>query len=321
MSFMTERAFAVAPWTAAILVFLGSGLSCGARTGLPLPDSDEPLGGGGAPPITGGGGEGGLLGGGGTGGEGGAPPPDCVPGALLVYLVSEQSNLYSYKPSTGELKLKGALTCDFNDTPFSMSVDRKGLAYVHYWQTGELYFVNTKDASCEPSDFQPNQHGFQNFGMGFARDLATETDQLFVSEISFGMGAASKGLARIDTDTLELSFVGNYDNDVANHMEMTSSDDGNLYGYSLAPAGGGHLVQIDKTNAHILSATFLPVGQGSEASSLAFAYWNEDFYIFTGANGVTDVNRYRPADGSLTLVQQLSDVIVGAGVSTCDPMP
>jgi hypothetical protein len=105
---------------------------------------------------------------------------------------------------------------------------------------------------------------------------------------------------------------------LGNHMEMTSSNDGNLYGYSLDPAGGGWVVEIDKTNADILDAVFLPIG--SSANALAFAFWDGDFYIFTSDGATTDVNRYRPADGSVALVQVIDDVIVGAGVSTCDPM-
>jgi hypothetical protein len=295
---------------------------CGARTGLRV-DDDETDGEGGTDEGGGGAGEGGApLGGGGAGGAGGTGgeggmPPECEPGALLVYLVSSANNLYSYKPSDGALQVKGSLECDFSGpTPFSMGVDRTGMAYVLY-NDGNLYRVKTADASCTDTDFVPGQLDFTTFGMGFARNVETESDELFVSEITFG-GEGSEGLGKIDTETLELSFVGAYDSSLGDHMEMTSSSDGNLYGYSLDPSGGGWVVEIDKTNADILEATFLPVGD--QASALAFAFWNDDFYIFTSDGVTTDVTRYRPADGSVALVQQINDVIVGAGVSTCDPM-
>ena len=312
---------------AAVIAYLLAG-GCGARTGLPFGDGETeneagaPADGGGGSsdggsPITGGGGEGGSGGTGGEGGQGGMPP-ECVPGALLVYLVSSSNVLYSYKPSDGALQVKGTLSCDFSGpTPFSMGVDRVGTAYVLY-NDGNLYRVKTADASCEDTDFVPGQHDFVTFGMGFARDIATKTDELFVTEITFG-GDASKGLGKVDLETFELSVVGTYDSTLGDHMEMTSSSDGNLYGYSLDPGGGGWVVEIDKTSADILDATFLPVGQ--QASALAFAFWDDDFYIFTSnGNGVSDVNRYRPADGTVTLIQQIGDTIVGAGVSTCDPM-
>ncbi len=303
--------------------------ACGARTGLEL-ESERPLqaeGGGGADasgggPATGGaplggGGDGGTGGVGGEGGQGGMPP-ECEPGALLVYLVSSSDNLYRYDPSTSGLVSKGVLSCDpSGPTPFSMSVDREGTAYVLY-NDGNLYRVSTKDASCEATTFEVGQLGFTTFGMGFARDLDTKTDQLFVTEITFG-GDPSKGLGRIDTETLELTLVGTYDSSLGDHMEMTSSNDGNLYGYSLDPGGGGWVVEIDKTNADITDATHLPVG--NQNGALAFAFWTDDFYIFTSdGGGTTQVTRYRPLDGTVTALPPIADVIVGAGVSTCDPM-
>ncbi len=307
---------------AAVAYVLAGG--CGARTALPVDDGETeneaggPEGGGGSggggAPHTGGGGEGGT---GGEGGQGGMPP-ECEPGALLVYLVSSSNVLYSYEPSDGTLLVKGQLACDSSGpTPFSMGVDRVGTAYVLY-NDGNLYRVKTANASCEDTDFIPGQHGFVTFGMGFARDIATKTDELFVTEITFG-GDSSKGLGKVDLESFDLSVVGTYDSTLGDHMEMTSSSDGNLYGYSLDPGGGGWVVEIDKTSADILDATFLPVGQ--QASALAFAFWDDDFYIFTSnGNGVSDVTRYRPSDGTVTLIQQIGDTIVGAGVSTCDPM-
>ena len=297
---------------------IGLAAACGARTELGLPDGSERAGGG---SPEGGGGAGGL-GGGGMGGDGGmggqgGMPPECEPGALLVYLVSSSNLLYSYDPATGVVEVKGTLACDNSGpTPFSMGVDRTGTAFVLY-NDGNLYRVATSDASCEETDFVPGQFGFFNFGMGFARNADTDSDELFVTEINFGQGS-SLGLAQIDTETLELFPIGAYDSTLGDHMEMTSSSDGNLYGYSLDPSGGGWVLEIDKTNADILESTFLPVGD--QSSALAFAFWSDDFYIFTSTGAVTVVTRYRPADDTVTVVQQLGDVIVGAGVSTCDPM-
>ena len=42
-------------------------------------------------------------------------------------------------------------------------------------------------------------------------------------------------------------------------------------------------------------------------------------YSFTAPGGTTQVHRFRPSDGSVTLVAQVSETIVGAGVSTCAP--
>jgi len=315
--------------TTASLVFAAA---CGARSdlGVPAEQQQPPKGGeaglggggstndGGAPAIVGGmGGEGGM---GGDGNEGGSPP-ECEPGTLLVYLVSQNDNLYRYNPATGALVLKGTLECDTmgNASPFSMSVDRVGRAYVVYTD-GNLYRVDVGDASCEPTEYEPAQLDFFTFGMGFARDLENETDQLFVSDISISgtPEALSQGLATIDTETMTLSLVGTYDTALTNRMEMTSSNDGNLYGFALDQVSGGSIVRLDKTNADVLEQTFLPIG--TPGAALAFAFWSDDFYIFTTGGNGTLVTRYRPADGSVVQTQELGDVIVGAGVSTCDPM-
>ena len=305
-----------------VLFVLALAAACGARSELDLPTASLP--GGGASPV-GGGGRGGIAGIGGTGGFGGeggmggqgGMPPECEPGALLVYLVSSSNVLYSYDPSTGQVKVKGTLACDASGpTPFSMGVDRVGTAFVLY-NDGNLYRVSTEDASCSPTEFVPGQFGFFTFGMGFARNVDTDSDELFVTEINFDQ-LKSLGLARIDTDTLDLFFIVFYSSALGDHMEMTSSSDGNLYGYSLDQNGGGWILEIDKTNADILASTFLPVGD--QSSALAFAFWSDDFYIFTAAGPQTVVTRYRPADESLSVVKNIQDTIVGAGVSTCDPM-
>jgi hypothetical protein len=304
--------------TAFLLLFVGLAIgsiaACGARSELDVPEASGRTGGA----IPEGGGGAGGIGGGGMGGVGGVGgmPPECEPGALLVYLVSSSNVLYSYNPASGAVEVKGTLACDTTGpTPFSMGVDRTGTAFVLY-NDGNLYRASTSDASCKPTDFTVGQFGFFNFGMGFARNTETDSDELFVTDIKFGQGS-SLGLARIDTETLELFPISAYDSTLGDHMEMTSSSDGNLYGYSLDASGGGWVLEIDKTNADILKATFLPVG--NQSSALAFAFWSDDFYIFTSTGGVTEVTRYRPADDTVTVVKQIGDVIVGAGVSTCDP--
>jgi hypothetical protein len=57
----------------------------------------------------------------------------------------------------------------------------------------------------------------------------------------------------------------------------------------------------------------------SQGSGWAFAFWGGNFYTFTAPGGSTVVTRFDPNDGSIVQVAQTSDVIVGAGVSTCAP--
>lgn len=305
-------------------------VACGARTGLPIPEREEATGGsggeggGGAPPV---------------------PPPDAPPdtppdvpppiddckdpSTTFIYLVTAENTLWSFNPKNLVFTEIGFPDCEvsFGWSPFSMGVDRKGTAYVLYRTTdpgpngelipGQLFRVSTVDAKCEATDFEPGQLGFDWFGMGFSLDEAGgKTDSLYVAEISFG--APSEGLAKIDTETLEMSFIGGFTDPPGNVLEMTGSSDGALYAYFTTEFDGA-VVEFDKTNANILAETPLPIGA---PGALAFAFWNGDFYIFTseGGGNVTTVTRYQPSNGSLGVVTTLGQTVVGAGVSTCDPL-
>lgn len=247
-----------------------------------------------------------------------APPdvpelPPCDPDVLHIYLVTSETDLYRYRPDTGAFSLVGNLACSDFASPFSMGVARTGIAYVVY-NDGELYRVSTIDASCEPTDWIPGQGGFSTFGMGFAIDDDGEGETLHVAEINFGQ--PSMGLASIDTKTLKLNYIGPFSENPGFAIELTSSDDGNLYGYFLNSNGpGGFVVEIDKNTAEILSSVALPAG--GQGSALAFAYWGGDFYIFTSEGGQTTVTRYQPSNGSVQVVATLDRTVVGAGVTTC----
>jgi len=105
----------------------------------------------------------------------------------LVYVVDSDYRLLSFDPqkigSGDPFTLVGNLSCpaaapwpDFpaesaSATPFSMSVDRNGMAWVLY-TSGEVFNVSIADARCTSTGFQKGQAGFQLFGMGFVSDSA-----------------------------------------------------------------------------------------------------------------------------------------------------
>ncbi|HVY47567.1 MAG TPA: hypothetical protein VHB21_16875 [Minicystis sp.] len=304
-----QRRFLAAACVLGLAAGAGSVVSCGARSELEAPGAE------------GGGGSGGHRAHHHDGGPDAPPPEDCVEaGVTYVYLVTETNSLLAFYPPSLSVSKIGAIDCPAKGgaTPFSMGVDRAGIAYVVF-DDGELFRVSPADASCSPTPFVPGQHGFTTFGMGFSADMTDPGETLFVSQIDFaGSGASSKGLATIDTSSFELSFIGPYSADVG-AMELTGTGDGRLFGYALKPNGaGGAVLELDKQTAAILSRVPLPVGDSS--SALAFAFWGGDFYIFTtNQGGGTDVTRYRPADGAIDVVATIGEVVVGAGVSTCAP--
>jgi hypothetical protein len=250
-------------------------------------------------------------------------PPDVVvtncveAGVTFIYLVSEAGNLMAYYPPTNAFNTIGLIGCPASNT-FSMAVDRAGIAYVEF-NDGNLYRVDTANASCQTTSFVPGQDGIANFGMGYSADVTDRGETLYIAS-TVGNGGTS-GLGTIDTLDMKLSFIGQFSKPVGS-AELTGTGDGQLYGFSPNDVNGSHLVHIDKTNAAIMEDVVLPIlPAGAGAVAWAFAFWGGDFYFFTSTdNATTDVTRYRPADQSLVVVTTLpSDVIVGAGVSTCAP--
>jgi hypothetical protein len=321
---------------AGLLSVLSLSVACGARTELPGLRAGEDAG-----PSTGTGGEGGTTfagpiatsaggvggdgGGGNDGGggqnEGGSPPFEpCDPDVLFIYLVTSETDLYRFDPSAPPaeaFELIGSLQCptQLGGTPFSMAVSRSGRAYSVY-NSGELFRVNVKNAACTATDWAPPPSGeFTRFGMGYALDADGGGETLYVADITFEDPSA--GLGTIDTTDFSFRYIGPFSENPGRAIELTSSDDGALYGYFLNDGGGGTVVRIDEATGAILEATPLDVGAGG---SLAFAYWGGDFYIFNGqGGGLSQVWRYRPDVGSVELFAELPREIVGAGVTTCDP--
>lgn len=250
--------------------------------------------------------------------------PDAAPticddsGPPAVYVITAQSLLYRFDPPSATFIHIGTAFCQNSSVPFSMGVDRGGTAYVLY-RDGHLYKVDTKSAKCQPTAFSPFQLDWALFGMGFVFDPAGNADNLYVTESTYT--SPSKGLAKLDVETLKLSFIAPYASPFSNAIELTGTGDGRLFGFGL-PAGpqGSRLAEIDPATGKLLSSVELALG--NENSSFAFAYWGGDFYMFTApeATAPSDAHRYRPSDGSLTWVAKVNATVVGAGVSTCAPL-
>ena len=204
-------------------------------------------------------------------------------------------------------------------TPYSMAVDRQGIAYVVYTD-GELFRVSTLTASCKPTGFVVGQGGFSTeFGMGFSADVNDPGEKLFVA------GNASMELANIDTTTFKVTPIGTFSSPIG-EAELTGTGGGDLFAFGLVLTNGMtsalHLAHIDKATANVIGDAFVTLQSGSaQIYDWAFAYWGGDFYFFTSTDGNTSiVSRYHPG-GPLALptVATLSTAIVGAGVSTCAP--
>lgn len=252
-----------------------------------------------------------------------APLPDVpLPGCgydgteLVIYLLTAQAQLGTFDPVANTFRLIGTLNCPgaFLSSPFSMAVDRRGVAYVGY-DSGALYRVSTKDASCSATDFrnQTIPDGFTTFGMAFT----TEPD---LSEALYVASTGEDGrLARVDPSDLRFSLIGSFSPTVQD-AELTGSGAGRLFAFyrDWTTAGSSIVAQVDAQTAAVsnqvrLRGVLPQVGW-------AFAYWGGSFYLFAAPTEQgSEVFRYRPDAAQYERLAVLDQVVVGAGVSTCAP--
>lgn len=260
--------------------------------------------------------------GGTSGGDASTIPTDlgCAADTKLVYVMSRDSYLYKFDPPSGVFTAVGRIDC-FNGGAevFSMTVDRAGYVWILYTDE-QIYRVSTKDGSCNITAFTGGQLGFDRFGMAFSSDSPGGPESLYASDL------LGKGVARIDTKSFKLTYIGPYDGPVAGRAAaLTGTGDGHLHGFfTTDPARVG---EIDKKSGHVTpSAPLTGVKTGTD---WAFAFWGGDFWLFTADQSgslpqqaqTTKVTRYRPKDQSLTVtVPSAGFFVVGAGVSTCAPV-
>ncbi len=242
-------------------------------------------------------------------GTGGGRLYDCAAGTEFIYLIGQDGQLIRFDPENVAFSPIGTLNCPTGDSPFSMTVARDGFAWVEYADM-HLYRVDITTAACTPTDYVPNQIGFQRFGMGMVAASPESEETLYVADFD------GLGIAKLDRQTLKLELVGAFDQ-IFGAAELTGTADGRLFGFfpNESPAV---IAEIDPGTGSILSVVPQPVTAGL---AWAFAFWGGDFYLFTAPEGdMTRVDRYRPSDGTTTFLVNVPSIIVGAGVSTCAPL-
>ncbi len=255
-------------------------------------------------------------------------------GSQLIYVVDADYRLLSFDPnkigSGDPYSVIGQLNCpagaawpDFGETaatPFSMSVDRQGTAWVLY-SSGEIFKVSTTNAACTASNYQKGQKGFELFGMGFVSDAAgSEQETLFVAG-GDAMQLSSGNLGIIDRDRLTLSERGAINAGESN-PEMTGTGEGELYGF-FPGFFENFIARLDKNTGAVGQRWDLEPLSGS-VTAWAFAQWGGKFYMFVSTEGFLEsasaVRVFDPATGTESVAVADSPYrVVGAGVSTCAP--
>lgn len=262
-----------------------------------------------------------------TGSTDGGNQSGCSDAAKLVYVLSGDYELYSFNPAALEFARIGELDCptdERNVSPNSMAIDRSGTAWVGY-QNGELFKVDTSDASCTATGFDYRNQQFDKYGMGFSSNAAGSSEEslFLVGMRRTGSGDVGRGLFRLDTGSLEATALGDFSGNLEGETaELTGTGDAKLYGFfATSPAV---VAQVDKSTGATSNPIELDtVSLGGGAYAFAFSYWGGDFWLYS-SNGSTPskVSRLRTSsDGEESVVVQNVGgfQIVGAGVSTCAP--
>jgi hypothetical protein len=249
-------------------------------------------------------------------------PGDCVEAAKLVYVVDENEKFSSFDPKTLAFTDLGTLNCPGTGgtNPFSMSVDRNAQAWVLF-SSDRIFKVDiVNNLACAATNYVPAQHGFEEFGMGFAADVAGANDEtLYIaggSQVDIGSGSSLFG--SIAFPSLTVSQRGNVDG----WPELTGTGDAKLWGF-FPDTSPPKVAEIDKATG--MSGTTFPapdLASLGTPQAWAFAFWGGDFWIFLqrDVDPSTTVYQVKQSDGSVTPVKRNTGRrIVGAGVSTCAP--
>ncbi len=270
---------------------------------------------------------------------------DCTAdGADLIYVVDDAYAFYSFDPrklgTEDPFTLIGNLNCGActawpewagGCTPFSMSVDRNGTAWVLY-TSGDIFHVDVTTAACSPSGFSKGQSpagapsgGFKLFGMGFVSDSAGgNAETLYIAGGPVDAMGATGHLGRIDPGTMQVTNIGALQS-AEFSPELTGTGDAELFGYypGLSSSMIANLSKVDGQRGQAWTMN----GLGGDVAAWAFAHWGGKFYVFASTSdiigGITsDVLLMDPdGGGSETVVlPNHGHTIVGAGVSTCAPV-
>jgi hypothetical protein len=265
-------------------------------------------------------GEGGSVEGGESGNN---QPPDpgdsCSEAAKLVYVVDHDYTFSSFSPSTLTFHDIGKLNCPSpqGGTPWSMSIDRKGTAWVHY-STGELFNVDTGDGQCQATKFKVGQQGFQNFAMAFSANAPGSTEEtLFIAGAPSWFASVPRSLGKVAIPSLVVTKIAG----IMGTPDISGDGDGGLWAFH-AWDQPVRMAQIDKTSGtegktYSLDSAF---SANARVGDVAFARWGGDFWIFAQVNQVGEVLQLHSKTGTIApVLPNTGRDIIGAGVSTCAP--
>lgn len=199
----------------------------------------------------------------------------------LIFLMSDDAELWTYDPVSGEFAFVVGPVCD-GDRPFSMAVDEKGRAWILEIDSMSMQLIDVNDPRlCEPSPYLRRNPDFGLFGMSFvAQSEIDPCSDLYVQTYS-GDGAFDEGpdlgrFGRIDQETGALTDIGSLDYDGG---ELTGTGDGRVYAFTgVDPV---KIVELDRDTGAELEV--FPLDGISKTNASAVAFFAGSIYVFTEA--------------------------------------
>lgn len=233
----------------------------------------------------------------------------------LVYVVDDEQRLRSFDPRKlpgDPFHEIGKLTCDSRTTPFSMAVDRMGVAWINY-HSGAVYRVSIVDAKCMQARYPEGAP--KEFGMGFVSDgKDAKTETLYVSGYENGV------LAQLDVAPKAPLWKPIRTLTATRNPELTGTGGGQLFGF-FPGDGDGFVQEIDRTSGDLVGKPMRVGSPKGTVNAWAFAHWGGKFYVFVTIDNRSMVYEIDGKTGdSKRVVENAGSRIVGAGVSTCAPL-
>lgn len=247
------------------------------------------------------------------------PNGDCADGTELVYTIDQFNyKVARFDPSVKTFTDLGSLSCPSSGggTPFSMSIDRSGVAWVLY-TTGELFKAPLSNLAMCTKTTWASQAGLKVFGMGFSTDVAGSSAETLWIGGGMTQMQASYTLAKLNTSSMTAVPVGMQ----TQLPEMTGTGNAELWGF-MPSTTDARVVKFDKGTGAALLTYNVPSLAGT-MTAYAFAHWGGDFWVFLrkGSETQTTVYQVNGMTGAITgMTAAPGRTIVGAGVSTCAPV-
>ena len=203
----------------------------------------------------------------------------CAPNNQDIVVLSDEAELYTYSPALDTFTYLTDVICP-EDQPYSMAIDRSGLAWIQFASDANVYTFDPKDpAPCQFAGISAKPAGFDYFGLSFAHDGPGNTcDHLFLMNYSgdgpFTEGPGLGALGVVDPDSLLVTDLGPTDYDGG---ELAGTGEGRLFAF--AGAEPAKLVEFDKSTAAPLGV--LPLTGLRKTRASAFAFHGGDAWFFT----------------------------------------